>query len=385
LEVDITASFDGNDRVSVAIGDYVESSVRVSKSLPSPPAPSMARLKNERAPAITAAQLYRDRWMFHGPAFQGITALSKIGTDGISGTIRALPERGATLDNAGQFLGYWVMVHSEADRLAAPAGVDKIEFFAPDPSAGTEVFCEVRVRRFGSTTVSADMELMYGGQVWATVTGWHDRRLESNDRVWLAYREPERRLFSWIRAEGYSFFHDFYRTARSREYLSRRYLAEAERADYMSAGAAGPRKQKQWLAGRIAAKDAVRGWLWANGYGPIFPAEIVVATEADGRPVVRGPYTEDLRLAIANKDDIAVGIVAVGKNAGIDIELIEDGNEHMARLLSAKQAVAKARGDSLQNSRSYIVTEISENEMIAGGIPVRSCREGNYIVSWTFI
>jgi hypothetical protein len=263
--------------------------------------------------------------MFHGPAYQGVIALNKIGTDGISGTIRALAEKGGTLDNAGQLFGYWVMVNTEIDRLAAPAGVDSIEFFGPEPPAGDSIFCDVRIREFGASTVSADMELTWRGKLWARVTGWQDRRLESNDRVWLAYREPERRLFSLIRPEGYSFFHDFYRTARSREYLSRRYLAEAERADYAAAGAAGPRKQRLWLAGRIAGKDAVRSWLWAHGHGPIFPAEIVISEGTDGRLLVRGPHTEDLRLSIATLDEFAVGLASLGRNVAIDIQKIDDG------------------------------------------------------------
>jgi phosphopantetheinyl transferase (holo-ACP synthase) len=240
------------------------------------------------------------------------------------------------------------------------------------------------VRSLEAATVIADMELTFGGRLWARVTGWEDRRLESNDRVWLAYREPEKHLFSYIRDDGYSFFHDFYRTSRSREYLSRRYLAEAERDEYSSSGAVGPRKQRQWLAERVAAKDAVRSWLWAHGHGPLFPAEIVISNEPDNRLRVSGPYSEDLRISTAHLDEIAVAIAAEGTALGIAIRSV-DPNEESARFVSAKEAVAKARGQEGADLDRYSIVQVDKDHAVVDGMVVQSRREGNYIVSWTSI
>src|SRR5205823_13334747 len=125
-----------------------------------------------------------------------------------------------------------------------------------------------------------------------------------------------------------------------------------------------------WLAGRIAAKDAARDWLWRHGNGPIFPVEIAVDSEPSGRPVLRVPGGLDLRVSIAHKGDVAVATVALGRDVGIDLERVEpraDGFEATALtdaerrvlpegegrdaavtlLWAAKEAVGKARGTGL--------------------------------------
>ena len=67
--------------------------------------------------------LYSDRWMFHGPAYQGVDALTEVTAEGLTGHTN-LPSEGGLLDNAGQ-LGYWVMVNAEVDKLAMPVLVEK--------------------------------------------------------------------------------------------------------------------------------------------------------------------------------------------------------------------------------------------------------------------
>lgn len=265
------------------------------------------------------------------------------------------------------------------------------------------MLCHVRVSHLGEAEVRADMVVLHEGGVWAKVWGWKDRRFNTDERLWPLLRQPEGHLVSRIREPGYSEFRDTYRSAPSRDYLSRRFLSGQERAEYLTVG---PRRQRQWLAGRIAAKDAVRARLWSRGYGPIFPAEIVIGNEPGGRPVVHGPFREDLRVSIAHKDDVAVAMVAEGRDVGIDIEHVEvrggdletvvltdderkliapgNRNTEVARFFSAKEALAKARGEGLKgNPRRYVVTSVAGDRLIVDGVPVETRRDGDYIVSWT--
>jgi hypothetical protein len=240
-----------------------------------PPVPETKRLKVEspRPLPIDARRLYTDRWMFHGPSFQGVTELRSIGDNGITGTLEALPAAGGLLDNAGQLFGYWVMMRVERDRLAFPFRVERMAFYGPMPGAGTRVGCDVEVLELTELLVRADMELMIDGRTWLRIDGWEDRRFDTDPRLWEVFLHPERNLLAVPRADGAVVFSDAYRAAPTREQLQRRFLGARERAEYE---AQPPRAQRAWLAGRIAAKDAVRHLLWERGAGPIFPVEIEI-------------------------------------------------------------------------------------------------------------
>src|SRR5262249_30842267 len=59
--------YDGVDRVAVTIEGYAEGTVILGDGYPpAPPAPTTP-LAGEGPPTLQAEDLYRDRWMFHGP------------------------------------------------------------------------------------------------------------------------------------------------------------------------------------------------------------------------------------------------------------------------------------------------------------------------------
>jgi len=66
-------------------------------------------------------------------------------------------------------------------------------------------------------------------------------------------------------------------------------IGERERAAYERQT---PRRQRSWLAGRIAAKDAVRDLLWKRGSGPLFPVEVEIDNEPSGRRLVDDDLAE---------------------------------------------------------------------------------------------
>jgi hypothetical protein len=90
---------------------------------------------NERPSPVNASQLYENRWLFHGPLFQGIEELRAMGDDGLRGTVRTLESPGALVDCAGQLMVFWIMAALRTDRYALPGGVESVEFFGPQPIA----------------------------------------------------------------------------------------------------------------------------------------------------------------------------------------------------------------------------------------------------------
>jgi phosphopantetheinyl transferase len=403
VEVTITVRASGADTLSASIDGYVDATIRLGRAYPPPPAADLEPLVEERPSPVAAADFYRERWMFHGPSYQGVVNVGAIAPNGIRGTLRTGDADGALMDNAGQLFGFWVMLNAERDRLAMPVRIRRLDLFGPHPSAGDLCDCTVRIRKLDAGSVRADIDITAGGAIWARIEGWEDRRFETDDALWRVLREPEHHALAVVQADGYVLLRDRWRTAQSRDFLMRRYLSDGERAEYE---ALRPMAQRQWLAGRIAAKDAVRQWMWTHGSGPLFPVEIQVANEQTGRPVVRGACPEDLNISIAHKNDLAVALAGAGRAVGIDIEHVAprdagfeaiaftareremlpaiDRDEWIARFWSAKEAAAKARGTGLAGNPAGV--EIGERRgdvLVVDGTAIQTRLEGEYVVAFT--
>uniref|UniRef100_UPI002FDC1C7C 4'-phosphopantetheinyl transferase superfamily protein n=1 Tax=Streptomyces sp. IBSBF 2806 TaxID=2903529 RepID=UPI002FDC1C7C len=292
----------------------------------------------ERAPDHTAAQLYAERWMFHGPAFQGVTELTAIGERHVRGRLTTPAAPGALLDNVGQVLGYWIMATRAERTVVFPVGMREMRFYGPHPAPGTEVGCLVRVTSLTDAVLEADVQLTVGGTVWAELYGWQDRRFDNDPQTRPVERFPERHTLSEARPGGWLLLHERWPDLASRELIMRNSLGGAERAEYARHA---PRGRRQWLLGRIAVKDAVRQWLWDQGEGPVFPAELRVHNDDAGRPYVTGVHGRvlpPLDVSLAHCAEAAVAIVRPhrpGPGPGIDVEEVVD---------RAPQAMAAALG-----------------------------------------
>ncbi|HEY3990770.1 MAG TPA: acyltransferase domain-containing protein [Acidobacteriaceae bacterium] len=352
LELDVTATFDGRESVEVDLGGYAQATVIVRDQYPDAPAADTAPFANERPSPVKAAQLYADRWLFHGPLFQGIEDLAVIGDDGLRGTVRTLESRGALVDCAGQLMVFWIMAALRTDRYALPGGVDAVEFFGPQPAAGDRITGTVRIRSVTSRTVYADLELAdRHGRVYARLSGFENRRFATDDVTWPVLCYPESNTIAQSDAAGWVCLTERWPDAASRELIARRYLGAAERETYRTHA---PRGRRHWLMGRIAAKDAVRHWLWARGAGPLFPVEVAIAADEHGRPVVNVPGPSEVYVSIAHSGDLAVAI-AHEKAIGIDVEIIEPRNPGIERIaLSPSErvlldrAVSGVKGDPVR-------------------------------------
>ncbi|MBA2472093.1 MAG: beta-ketoacyl synthase [Pseudonocardiales bacterium] len=361
----VTVVLDGYARGTVLLGDGYPA----SPPLPSPP------LTGERFCEVTAQGLYQDRWMFHGPAFQGVAELGPVADDGIVGELITPPAPGALLDTAGQLFGFWIMKRTAQNRLAFPAGIDHVHYYGSPPRPGERVRCVVRIRSVSATEVAADLELRRAdGRLWASIDRWTDRRFDTDEVTWPVFLFPERNRIAQRQPGGWYLVRDRWPDPATRELVMRRYLSAAERMDYEQRA---PRVARQWLLGRIAVKDAVRQWLWDAGAGPVFPIEITVTNDPSGRPRVVGPFTEPPDVSLAHTGSQAAALVAdpgCSPGVGIDIERIVDRDDRtvaailtnaeralidnlypsgpsrpswVTRFWAAKEAVAKAAGTGL--------------------------------------
>jgi phosphopantetheinyl transferase len=367
---------------------YARATVLLAADYPAPPALREPALIAERPAPIDATTLYADRWMFHGPAYQGVIRLTALAEDGVRGTVTALPAPGSLLDAAGQLLGYWVATQPN-NGLVLPATVGSISFYAPPPTVGSQFETVVHVRSVAPEEVVADLDLRAAdGSLWCHITGWTDRRLQGDARTIEAFRHPARAVLAQRQDDGWWLLTEPWTDPVARDLTCRQYLTPAERADH---DARNPRAARRWLLGRIAAKDAVRSWLWDHGHGPLFPAQIVIGNDAAGRPYATGAGSEQLALSIAHAGGLAAAFVGpAGSAVGIDLELIEDAPAEAAlltaaerelldtvapaghpdraswvtRFWTAKEAVAKAGGTGLAGRPArFVVTSVDSDRL----------------------
>ncbi|MGH3837866.1 MAG: 4'-phosphopantetheinyl transferase superfamily protein, partial [Pseudonocardiaceae bacterium] len=374
VTVTTDASLHPDGNVTVVLDGYARGTVLLDHGYSAPPQLPERPMAGQRPCELTAQRLYTDRWMFHGPAFQGVAELGPVADDGIVGELVVPSAPGALLDNAGQLLGFWIMARTARDRLAFPSAIDQVRYYGSPPKPGERVRCVVRISSVSATDVVADLELRRAdGQLWSRIDRWQDRRFDTDEVTWPVFVFPERNRIAQRQPGGWFLVRDRWPDPATRELVMRRYLSAAERAEYQRRT---PRAGQQWLLGRIAVKDAVRQWLWDAGAGPVFPIEVTVSNDASGRPRVAGPFAEAPEVSLAHTGSVAAALVGnpgCPLGVGIDIEHIADRDDHtvaailtdaergllnavcssatrpswVTRFWAAKEAVAKAAGTGL--------------------------------------
>lgn len=333
LDLPVTVRGEGPGRMRVVLGEYADVVVLLGERYASLPAPDPTPLSDPRPAPVSAEALYRDRWMFHGPRFAGVHEVRAVGSDGIRGVLRALPDPGALLDAAGQLFGHWMQLRLPVDRLVFPATVDTIRFSGPPPAPHELVAATARIREVRDVTVRGDIELCRAdGEVWARIDGWTYRRFGADERVWPMKFSPEVCGIGEPQPAGWCLARRRWTDPASQELVMRRYLGAAERTVYERLA---PRARSPWLLGRIAAKDALRQLLWDGGAGPVFPAEVPVGNDPAGRPLAEGPLAGGIRLTIAHKDRIAVALAHHARPVGIDVEPVTTDPDALIRIALA--------------------------------------------------
>jgi phosphopantetheinyl transferase len=346
---------------------------------------------------------YRENWLFHGPRYRGLVGLDALGDNGIEGRLKTLAANGGTLDNAGQVYGMWIALIDEVGRIAMPLRIRSVAFYEPEPAPGAVLDCRVWIRQFYSSLANADVELVHEGRLLVRIEGWEDWLFETTGRLYPLYRYPSRSLLARPDHRGFVILEDPGWLSTTVDFLKKRYLSADERAE--SSEKEGSRRYPEWLRGRIAAKDAVRRLLFESGHAGVYPGEVGITSDADGRPIVTTSTGRDIRVSLAHKGNLAVAIAAEGGTPGIDVERIEDRgdgfsalafHDHelallppndraawLTRLWCAKEAYGKSRGTGLGgNPKSLTVHRLEGERLLVEDGWVDTTVIGQHIVAW---
>jgi phosphopantetheinyl transferase len=310
--------------------------------------------------SISAGQVYEERQLFHGPRFQCITGDMLVGLQGVQADLcvnspasflrsTAQPQLltdPALLDTVGQAMAVWTL---QQGGVVFPIGLGKLELYRATPAPGTRVPMRVEVTSGAGKTLAANVEIEDGqGGVWLRVKDWRSWRFQWDRKLVAFRRRPEKHLLSDELAlpPGAA---DADAVARrvtkaclagfDLELLARHYLNGDEMAVFAKhAQRVEPAgRQRAWLLGRIAAKDALRAW-HAREHGhetALHPAAFGVANDARGKPVVMDwPDASVPALTIAHCGDEAVAI-AQRAPVGVDIERVASRDEAFLRTISS--------------------------------------------------
>ena len=325
----------------------------------------------------TAAQLYEQGHLFHGPRFARLADPLVRGDLCMFGHIRVTEPSGlfastptptflsdpVTLDAAGQLLGTYML----GSRFhVMPVAVDAIEFYQPPPAAGSVLPARVQFTRMDPEVrqLRGRIELQDGrGGVWARIEGWQDIMYQCSTQVLRCSRNPrahtigQARDFADLPGEvtvvrvDQSFLSDARLSWAARIYMTRAELGEYDQL------AGSHRRQRQMLMSRCAVKDAVRirEARMETAEQMLHPARIEISHDDGGAPrvsFVQGLARRTPHVSLAHTDTTSVA-AAADVPVGVDVESVANveqidastfaGADELARLAAALGDGPKAR------------------------------------------
>lgn len=341
-------------------------------------------MENVRTSRINPSELYGPAYMFHGPTMQAVQSISKVGRREIAGEVamrRALGwfaldplcERYADfvvdpllLDNASQLVLFHLFEQSMPVKALLPFHIESIEFFGTNHNRSGLAKVQAKLMAITDGTTNASVEISEAGRrnagkVMIKISGISSRRITTASELSAFIASPLRTMIaqelklSKIGFSGkenrvcFKFAGTMLPSDRAFiDWLADYVLSSAERELFQRELRSDQRK-REWLMGRLAAKDALRT-LTARKYGIEFcPADIEILQSDSGQPILNGRWLASLPsvpiLSIAHKNDVAVAVAADSdgnSSIGIDIEEIRVLPEDFAELGLRGQALADA-------------------------------------------
>ncbi len=368
-----------------------------------------------RAPTIADNQLYVEGNMFHGPRMQSVMRIESVGKREITGIVSArtaqdwfgpmLPYATRTtpyfiadpllLDNSTQLVLFHLYEHKENCTALLPFHVQSLSLYKPLSTVTGDVRVFARLRSISDRGTEADVEIStLDGQLIAEFESISSRRIALSNTLKDFVRTPATSLVAAsidnlsLPAElaselGIAFIKssDIPDDETVATWLSDYFLTGVEQ-QYMSDAITRRERKREWLLGRIAAKDAIRR-LYGQSFGTALPPlELSVLPGQNGAPLVQSHLLQSqgmtTQISITHKDGYAVALARFAKGNtspfgyGIDYEpycareegierlILNDNEKHyldgvsadernqiLTRIWAAKEASAKSTGTGI--------------------------------------
>jgi hypothetical protein len=334
---------------------------------PSAKAPALA---NRKRSEWTPERLYAEG-MFHGPSLRAVRSIDETGSNGNSATIEVLPRNTlvkdhpqpgfltdpVVLDAAGQVVAFWSQECLQKAGDIFPYRLGALHCYGPLRAPGTRLRCDVAVTHVGDKDLRSDIEIRDAqGLALYRLESWEDRRFLLPRSLWdlrlfprttrtgAAWLDPVRHItgnpVSCARVdlapELLEASHGIWT-----QVLAHLILSRAERPQW--AGMTGAAAQ-QWLAGRCAAKDAVRLLLKETAALDVCPAEVEIHSGPDDRLFARGRWVQRLgaapsvSLSCTTGTAVAIATLTQDRLLGVDVKhLAELAQERATEALTSTE------------------------------------------------
>lgn len=310
-------------------------------------------------------ELYSERTMFHGPRMQAVASIDSVGSSEITTTFELVDAHDwfsftqrpqflidpLILDNGTQLTLYFLQEHDKTTNALLPFMLERLSLYAPPGKhSGQLGRARAHMRQASAVATEADIEILSPeGMVLYKFHGLSSRRICLPEQWTECVLSPATAFLS-EQIEEINALNDAFRSIRVSR-LDGSCLPEEEVArtwclDYILNPQETPAynklngmRKREWLLGRIAAKDSVRR-LMKERYGlSLTCADVIIDNLPSGQPIATGSWQSDaienVNLSISHKGEVAVALAALGTvgGAGIDIEEVlerEDGFEDLA-------------------------------------------------------
>jgi malonyl CoA-acyl carrier protein transacylase len=382
-----------------------------------PPEPLAFSLTDQRPCKSTVEDLRRN--MFHGPLFQMIRQLGRIGKEGIEGTLEVQPRSTwfrsnsepqivldpVLIDAAMHILGAWHLEQPDwTGRILLPYEVQRIEFFGPIPAVGSQLLIRGHNEQESARHYRHGLEVFDSeGQLWLRMSGagyWrfylpfgHVNFFGPKDEYYLSgnwddavfAQEGEGRQRCHYLDPPVDLKQPVLRAAGARVTMTPRELAE------FRAWTGTDEELNAWFFGRLVAKDAVRA-AWMRKFGEAtFPADMETEL-VSGRIVCRpreaaGPEAYP-PVSVAIADGRIVAFSAFASNVGIALLTAPvDKPDSEIRARAASLAVADALNIPADGLTVAVVDQeagiygISLSKPNGKFLQVKTARDKDFIVA----
>jgi len=351
------------------------------------------------------------KYGFHRPRYQSLDKGVLYAEHGFVNLISKREGMGSLLDQMGQTIGLYLHVREQSNQVSFPVRLTELTFYQDieDQSGTFENYCVIR--HVTDSFIFADVIYLRDEKVWAIARGWVNQRIGINLDLWRAIISPQvARLAEHLGDNAYYVSGDGEQPLnRSSQYfLYLRYLTGVEKDCFNQRNS--EEAQADFLAGRIALKDAVRSAL-RDGENPmLYPIEIGTRYDESGKIEVMwengSPLPTHLDVSVAHKNTRGVAIVG-SKPVGIDIEEIAkkeqgfwdltftateqellraqpDPDLAAIRFWVAKEAYGKMLGIGLNGDpRKHVVTRVDDETLTIDDVVIHTTERDGHIIGWT--
>ena len=262
--------------------------------------PEFSEIKHPERYPFGEDEVYQERYLFHGPAFQCIKGKTALTGQTVIGTLCVLSKQAVfsdlsdpqllcdpmLLDGVGQLVGLWAIDKGE---YVFPVGIKKLEIYGPTPPVGTRVPVLVEIKEHSNRLLIADIEIQDGeGRVWMRIHQWKDWVFHWSESFNSFRRWPNSCLASHALSRldlpedavvRYIFRSDVKDV--DLDFLARFFLHQEEIGNFYKIKNSTGRRQ--WLMGRVAAKDALRRYLAGPSERMVHPAGLIFEDGPAGR------------------------------------------------------------------------------------------------------